>query len=347
MSNGWGIYWVEVGRAPEENCFVVARNSRSAAWHEQVSSGHGVGDVHAERLLRAPSWFEEEELDTHRQRVRAPSEREALHPWPAYVGDPELRRMGFEVREFRGRRTYNYGLRSFAVAGLSDVLGRRDEGLVETVGDLISAATASRPGRWLYRGQSSPFWELACKLDREPWVGRRGDQSRSAFELEMLEHFRRAAVPFLTTPPQGDWEWLALAQHHGLPTRLLDWTTNPLVALFFAVDGSDGRNDAVVFRYLHDRPAIDISECSDPFAGNALHCYEPRHISPRITAQSSVVTAEPEVARPSGRVERWNVAGDRTRAIRAELARLGITRSALFPGLDGIAQELAATFRHP
>ena len=64
-------------------------------------------------------------------------------------------------------------------------------------------------------------------------------------ERAILRDFKRTAIPFLAMQPENEWEWLALAQHHGLPTRLLDWTTNPLVAAYFACsDSSEGEDSA-------------------------------------------------------------------------------------------------------
>lgn len=102
------------------------------------------------------------------------------------------------------------------------------------------------PGdNWIFRGQSDSSWRLRPSLERVALYpiplpsGETRELIEDAYFVEdMLQReFARRAHHFIPDPPGRDEsiEWLALMQHHGVPTRFLDWTRSPYVALYFAV----------------------------------------------------------------------------------------------------------------
>ncbi len=86
---------------------------------------------------------------------------------------------------------------------------------------------------WLFRGHGNAAWSLQPTLERL-----KGVLSASAAEEMIFRRFTRNAYGYLQAHlvPNDTLEWLALMQHHGAPTRLLDWTTSPYVAAFFAFE---------------------------------------------------------------------------------------------------------------
>jgi len=88
------------------------------------------------------------------------------------------------------------------------------------------------PYGWIFRGQREAHWTLQPWLERRVTVSEIGDA-----ELRMTSEFRSKAHLYTDVLPRWDdiVSWLAAMQHHGIPTRLLDWTYSPHVALFFAL----------------------------------------------------------------------------------------------------------------
>ncbi|MGH7678967.1 MAG: FRG domain-containing protein [Gemmatimonadaceae bacterium] len=122
--------------------------------------------------------------------------------------------------------------------------------VVHSLGEFIDLVTPSEPDRQtgrrrdfgVYRGASNASAPLLSTLDR---LG--GDpHKKSGLEEHILRNFIRYSRAHLDAArPHNDWEMLVTAQHHGVPTRLLDWTYSPLVAAFFATGLPTARTNAI------------------------------------------------------------------------------------------------------
>jgi FRG domain len=217
---------------------------------------------------------------------------------------------------------------------------------IATVRDLKSPAftryfTEPR-GRWVFRGHSNATYHLI------PSVGRATlpKMSRERYEKDLLKIFCREATGYADVSPANPWEWLSLAQHHGLPTRLLDWTYNPLAALYFAVS-AEGKSDGKLFALHAPRSASDQDLATHPFQINTQIKVFPNIISPRIRAQEGLFVACPKVEVPldknlraDWKLETYVIPSSAKKDLRYELFRLGVHESSLFPDLDGLGARL-------
>lgn len=111
--------------------------------------------------------------------------------------------------------------------------------------------------RLYFRGQSKRAtggYSLTPSVARYPHLGNLVPQDLEQKECEVLETFSNHLLSYVRHRPLTPWEELAIAQHHGLPTRFMDWTTNPLVALYFAVRHTGGRSEDSAVYVLISNP---------------------------------------------------------------------------------------------
>ena len=200
-------------------------------------------------------------------------------------------------------------------------------------------ATVQRPdGRNpIYRGMAGVEWQLLPSLGRtEP---RRSNSRLDTLERRMVKLFKESSLPHLEHRPQTELEWLAMAQHFGLPTRLMDWTYNPLVAIYFAVEQLLPQ-DAVVYA-LSGCATIQDPKIN-PYIQRSVKRFRPPYISVRIQQQAGLFTLHPEPTEPFDHqgLSRVIIPEKLLAGIKRQLYAYGINQKLIYPGLEGVARDI-------
>lgn len=214
--------------------------------------------------------------------------------------------------------------------------------LVERLGDI------NRGKRALYRGQRRdvPLLPKIARLSTNLPI--------LDAERAMLNDFKHRSVPYLEQQPENDWEWLAIMQHHGLATRLLDWSANPLASLWFTVNKPPAENQHGIL-WLFQPDSKDyalILKHDDPLKINNIFLVKPRLVTARIGAQLGWFTIHyfaPEKEKfvaleddPTyiPRLVKLIIPPDKFARIRFDLDRIGVNSATLFPDLDGLCAHI-------
>lgn len=219
---------------------------------------------------------------------------------------------------------------------------------------------------WL-RGLSDETHRLVPSIGREHSFAGRTKTFDAKLERRLLHQFRRRTFEFFGRT-LTEWEALLLARHHGLPVRLLDWSSDPLAALYFACEfksakqfKEDNPPNAKVWFLV---PVRNVAQYRDvfteeppPLKVKGIKLVYPTAVAARINAQSSLFTiqADPwkaleeiDVSRchtrdvDIARLTEFLIPAEKRGPILKELNDLQITRRTLFPDLDGLAAGLVS-----
>lgn len=214
-------------------------------------------------------------------------------------------------------------------------------------------------GHIVFRGVSDENFNLTPTIGRDLHYKTLSKEEKINYESQLVRSFKNRIDNVLHYRPKNTWEWLALSQHHGLPTRLLDWTTNPLVASYFATkpnlnfDGTLAQYQSKNFAIyaLHYCEYLPIETIENPFEMNDYKCglFTTPIVTNRISGQSGLFSINMdtcgnfEYAFENGNelwIRKYIFTNDAFHDFQKSLFFLGVNQGLLFPELDGYANDL-------
>lgn len=237
---------------------------------------------------------------------------------------------------------------------------------ISSVSDLIEKIRIEREGStkaiW-FRGQHSSSWKLLPGLLREDF---------RMSESTLLARFKQSAAMLMDRRPETPFDWIFLMQHYGVPTRLLDWSENPLVAAYFALEKSQEKDEDAAFWILRPSELNKNANIKDDFESDYIPSFDDEEVSgysteqlrrtqrtklfpiatiatrnnPRIQAQLGTFTIHHNEKIPiedvgdKSHCKKYTIPSDAKSRLREEIAILGVNRFSLFPEIESIGYAI-------
>jgi type I restriction enzyme M protein len=212
---------------------------------------------------------------------------------------------------------------------------------LQSVNDFIDWIELIKEEYSFFRGESNSDWNL------RPSIGRFLDDNKldDKIEKQIFSAFKKRCYHKVQKVPKNDFEWMMICQHHGLPTRLLDWTLNPLIALYFSVCEMPN-NDGAIYA-LKKMKTISPDSKLIPFKISNVEKVIPYYISDRQIAQSGCFTihASPREIYNNNSVYKIKISASDKIKILQILKVFGITKGVVFPDLSSMAEDIIEPHR--